>query len=60
MTSRKDDLVILTAGIDKQTAQVMGVLSRALTVFGADSDTVAPPRFAADRRLEDDLGRGHF
>jgi hypothetical protein len=56
----KDDLVITNPSIDVETTKVLGVVSRALTVFGGDVEPVAPPRFAAASDIEDDLGRSHF
>ena len=46
--------------VELEAAKVLGVVSRALNVFGAATPPVVPPSFAADRSLEDDLGRGHF
>jgi len=52
--------VIANRRIETATTMVLGVVSRALTVFGGDSELVAPPSFAAARDIEDNLGRGHF
>jgi hypothetical protein len=52
--------VTINPSIDVETEKVLGVVSRALNVFGGETEPVAPPRFAADRGIEDDLGRGHF
>jgi hypothetical protein len=56
----KDDPVITNSSIEGETRRVMGLLSRALNVFGGDVDPADPPRFAAAADIEDDLGRGHF
>jgi hypothetical protein len=62
ITSRtgKDDLVIRNPSIETETKKVLGVVSRALNVFGGDTEPAEPPRFAAARDIEDNLGRGHF
>jgi hypothetical protein len=46
--------------IERETKKVMGVVERALNVFGGDGTPVAPPSFAASRDIEDHLGHGHF
>jgi hypothetical protein len=56
----KDDLVMANPSIEHETKKVMGVVERALTVFGGDGTPVAPPSFAASRDIEDHLGHGHF
>jgi hypothetical protein len=52
--------VITNPSIDAETTKVLGVVSRALYVFGGVAEPVEPPRFAAASEIEDDLGRGHF
>jgi hypothetical protein len=52
--------VITNPSIDVETTKVLGVVSRALNVFGGDVERVEPPRFAAASDIEDNLGRGHF
>lgn len=52
--------MITNSSIEVETRRVMGVVSRALNVFGGDNDPAEPPRFAAAADIEDDLGRGHF
>jgi hypothetical protein len=52
--------VITNPSIEFETTKVLGVVSRALNVFGGDVEPVAPPRFAAASDIEDNLGRGHF
>lgn len=52
--------MITNPGIETETKKVLGVVSRALNVFGGETDAVAPPLFAAARDIEDNLGRGHF
>jgi hypothetical protein len=56
----KDDLVIRNPSIETETKKVLGVVSRALILFGGDTEPVEPPRFAAPRDIEDNLGGGHF
>jgi hypothetical protein len=46
--------------IEQEVDRVLGLLSRARTVFGADIPAVVPPKFTSARDLEDNLGRGHF
>jgi hypothetical protein len=46
--------------LEQETETVLAVVSRARDVFGGDAAPTAPPAFAADRDLEDDLGRGYF
>jgi hypothetical protein len=46
--------------VEHEANKVLGVLSRALNVFGGDVTLTDPPAFAADPALEDDLGRGYF
>jgi hypothetical protein len=52
--------VITNPGIEAETSKVLGVVSRALSVFGGTLEPVAVPRFAAADDLEDDLGHGRF
>lgn len=52
--------MITNPSIETEAKKVLGVVSRALTVFGGDTEPVEPPQFAADRGLEDNLGRGRF
>ena len=52
--------MITNPGIEAQTSKALGVVSRALRVFGGNVEPVAVPRFAASRDLEDDLGHGRF
>lgn len=52
--------MITNPSIDSATQKVLGVLSRAQDVFGGPSEPAEPPRFAADRDIEDNLGRGHY
>jgi hypothetical protein len=52
--------VIPNPNVELETQRVLGVVSRALDVFGGDVRPEQPTVFAADRALEDDLGRGHF
>jgi hypothetical protein len=47
-------------GVEAQVDHVLGVLSRAQKVFGANRPPADPPAFAPSRDLEDNLGRGHF
>ncbi|KMO69779.1 hypothetical protein [Mycolicibacterium chlorophenolicum] len=58
--SGKDDLVITNPGIETEAKKVLGVVSRALTVFGGATEPVEPPPFAAARDIEDNVGRGRF
>jgi hypothetical protein len=46
--------------VEREATKVLGVLSRALDVFGGVVAPTDPPAFAADPALEDDLGRGYF
>lgn len=52
--------MITNPSIDLETKKVLGVVSRALDVFGADTEQAEPPRFAAAPDIEDNLGRGYF
>jgi hypothetical protein len=52
--------VATNPNVELETKRVLGVVSRALNVFGGDAPLVGPPVFAAERDLEDDLGRGYF
>lgn len=52
--------MIANPNVELETQRVLGIVSRALDVFGGDVRPEQPPVFAADRGLEDDLGRGHF
>jgi hypothetical protein len=46
--------------INSETQRVLGVVSRVLSVFGGDTEPVAPGPFAAAPDLEARLGRGQF
>ncbi|WP_162839947.1 hypothetical protein [Mycobacterium intracellulare] len=46
--------------IDQEIDRILGLVSRARNVFGADNPPVVPPEFTPSRDLEDNLGRGHF
>lgn len=52
--------MITNPSIDIEAQKVLSIVSRAQDVFGGQSESAAPPRFAADRDIEDDLGRGHY
>ncbi len=52
--------MITNPSIDIETQKVLGVVSRAQSVFGGQTEPADAPRFAAARDLEDNLGRGHF
>jgi hypothetical protein len=52
--------VITNPSIDIEAQKVLGVVSRAQDVFGGQSEPAHPPRFAAERDIEDNLGRGYF
>lgn len=56
----KDDPLITNPSIETETNRVLSVVSRAVHVFGGDTEQVEPPRFAAARDIEDNLGRGQF
>lgn len=46
--------------LEQQADAVLGLVCRAQHVFGAPTAAVEPPDFAADRHIEDHLGRGYF
>ena len=50
----------MDVGVELQVTRVLGVLSRAQTVFGAGRPPADPPVFTPSRELEDNLGRGRF
>jgi len=52
--------VITDPSIKSETEKVLGVVSRALRVFGGDTEPVAPGPFAAAPDLEVGLGAGRF
>ncbi|WP_431240914.1 hypothetical protein ACQ86B_28740 (plasmid) [Mycolicibacterium aichiense] len=52
--------MITNPGIATEATTVLGLVSRALRVFGGDTESRAVPAFAPPRHLEDDLGRGRF
>jgi hypothetical protein len=52
--------VTTNPNVEFEANKVLGVVSRALNVFGGDVEPLQPPAFAVDRALEDDLGRGQF
>jgi hypothetical protein len=56
----KDDPVITNPSIDIEAQKVLGVVSRVQDVFGGHREPALPPRFAAERDIEDNLGRGHY
>jgi hypothetical protein len=43
--------------LEQQADAVLGLVCRARNVFGGDTAPMEPPDFAADRHLEDNLGR---
>jgi hypothetical protein len=47
------------SSVRREATEVLALLSRAVAAFG-DRAAVAPPEFATDRHLEDDVGCGHF
>jgi hypothetical protein len=47
-------------GLQEQTREVLGVLSRAQKVFGGERPPADPPAFVPPPDLEQDLGRGWF
>ena len=46
--------------LEQEAKTVLGLVFRAQNVFGGDTAPTLPPDFAANRRLEDNLGRGYF
>jgi hypothetical protein len=46
--------------LEEEAKTVLGVVFRAQNVFGGDTAPTKPPDFAANRHLEDNLGRGYF
>jgi hypothetical protein len=46
--------------LEREATTVLGLVSRAQNVFGADTAPIQPPDFAANRDIEDNLGRGYF
>jgi hypothetical protein len=46
--------------LERQADTVLGLVCRAQNVFGGDTAPIAPPDFAANRHIEDNLGRGYF
>jgi hypothetical protein len=52
--------VATNPNVELETKRVLGVVSLALNVFGGDVPLEGPPAFAAERDLENDLGRGYF
>ena len=46
--------------LERQANTVLGLVSRAQSVFGGDTAPIGPPEFAANRHIEDNLGRGYF
>lgn len=45
--------------LEQEIDAVLGLVRRAQQVFGGKVSPVEPPVFAAERDLEDDLGRGY-
>ncbi len=52
--------MITNTSIDTEARKVLGIVSGAQSVFGGDTEPAVPPPFAADRGIEDNLGRGHY
>jgi hypothetical protein len=46
--------------LEQEADTVLGLVHRAQNVFGGDKPPTEPPQFAADRHIEDNLGRGYF
>ena len=46
--------------LERQADTVLGLVCRARNVFGGDTAPIEPPDFAANRHIEDNLGRGYF
>ena len=46
--------------LEQEAKTVLGLVFRAQNVFGGDTAPTMPPDFAANRHLEDNLGRGYF
>jgi hypothetical protein len=46
--------------LEQEAETVLGLVARAQNVFGGDTPPTEPPEFAANRHIEDDLGRGSF
>ena len=50
----------MNAKLEQRADAVLGLVCRARNVFGGDTAAIKPPDFAADRHIEDNLGRGYF
>ena len=46
--------------LEQEAKTVLGLVFRAQNVFGDHTAPTMPPEFAANRHLEDSLGRGYF
>ena len=46
--------------LEQQANTVLGLVFLAQNVFGRDTAPTKPPDFAANRDVEDNLGRGYF
>ena len=46
--------------LEHEANTVLGLVCRARKVFGGDTAPIEPPDFAANRHIEDNLGRGYF
>ncbi|SBS76617.1 conserved hypothetical protein [uncultured Mycobacterium sp.] len=52
--------MITNPSIDIEAQKVLGVVARVQDVFGGHREPALPPQFAAERDIEDNLGRGHY
>jgi len=46
--------------LEQEANTVLELVARARNVFGGNIPPAEPPEFAANRHLEDNLGRGYF
>ena len=46
--------------LEQEAKTVLGLVFHAQNVFGGHTAATMPPDFAANRHLEDNLGRGYF